>query len=130
MTDTHQNLMKKSSELPNYYNMAEEAIRANNINQAIEIFNNGLEQAKLEENGEWVEKFNSLQDKLEGNHLSPSLIKEDITVIKGIGATAATHLSQRGITTIKQLALMTVEEVTKVRGSSDANAEKIIKRAK
>ncbi len=129
MTDTHENLIK-DVELINYFNMATEALEANDVNQALEISNSGLEQAKSEDNGEWVDKFNSLQEKLEKNHLTPSIVKEDITLIKGIGTTSAENLHKVGITSIGQLATMTVDELSKIRGIGPTTAEKIIQGAK
>ena len=62
--------------------------------------------------------------------LSPSVLKEDLTVIKGVGAKSAAILNKAGITTIKQLSNYRADELSKVNGIGLASAGKMIEGAK
>ncbi len=62
--------------------------------------------------------------------LSPSILKEELTIIKGIGPTAAALLIKTGITSIKQLSKFTVGRLSEVKGIGPASARKMIEGAK
>lgn len=96
MTDTHENLIKESSE-PHL------------------VFDDPIDE---EENDESEQS------------LSPSILKEELTIIKGIGPTAAALLIKAGITSIEQLAKFTVGRLSEVKGIGPTSARKMIEGAK
>ena len=97
MTDVSENLLGKKSTLDYYYKKAQDAFHAKNIPQALKISNDGLKKAELENNGNWVEKFDTFNEHLnqinkfseQNGTLTPSTIKEDLTAVKGIGKSVA-----------------------------------------
>ncbi len=96
MTDTHENLIKNTSESQVIFDGSED----------------------VEETDEDEES------------LSPSVLKEDLTIIKGIGAKSAAILNRAEITSIEQLSNYTAEELSKVNGIGLASARKMIEGAK
>jgi hypothetical protein len=62
--------------------------------------------------------------------LSPSIKKEDLTAVKGIGPHLAEILTGAGIKSIKELAQFTPTNLTRLNGVGEATAHKIIEAAK
>lgn len=65
--------MGKISDLKLYYEMAQEALQENDVEQALKIAKSGLKQAKLQDQGEWIEKFDSINAQLNQKSLTPSI---------------------------------------------------------
>ncbi|KKM69223.1 hypothetical protein LCGC14_1453030 [marine sediment metagenome] len=62
--------------------------------------------------------------------LSPSVLRENLTIIKGIGSKNAEKLNKAGIFSIEQLSNLTVEELSKVDKIGLVSARKMIEGAK
>ncbi len=122
MTDTQENLGL-------VYEKAQEALKASDVDQALLISENGLKKAELDNDDEWIQKFDSLQSQLKSNSLTPSIIKEDITVIKGIGPSVAEKIKDLGINSMRKLANSTPAQLSQVRGIGPVMAKKIIEEA-
>jgi hypothetical protein len=65
----------------------------------------------------------------EDNSLVPSIKKEPITIIKGIGPKAAERLNGIGITSIQQLAQLTPERIARIPGIGLTTAQKYVSNA-
>ena len=133
MTDVESSLLQKKKDLSYYYEMAQEAFQANDVDQALKISHNGLEQAKLQDKGDWVQKFNSFQIDIRTTRptsLNPSIIKEDMKIIKGIGGSVARQLHNAGINSIKALANTNPNRISRIKGIGLATANKFIQNAK
>ncbi len=126
-------LKRKKESLKFFYQMAQEALDAKDLEQAIEISAKGLEEAELENQDEWAEKFNALNSKVESakEHpsLNPSIPREDITVIKGVGVAVAEKLERAGFHTLKSIAESTFAQLTLIPGIGQKTAQKIIEEA-
>ena len=101
MTDVQTNLLSDKSNLDLYFKMAKEALEARDVDQAIKISENGLKKAKLENNENWIQKFNSFSTQLNELNIGTdsfkiSLAKENIAVLKGIGPSIADKLINSG----------------------------------
>lgn len=123
----------KKESLKFFYQMAQEALDAKDLEQAIQISAKGLEEAKLENQSEWAEKFDALNSRVESakEHpsLNPSLTREDITVIKGVGVAVAEKLKRAGFNTVKLIADATFPQLTLIPGIGQKTAQKIIESA-
>jgi predicted flap endonuclease-1-like 5' DNA nuclease len=132
MTDTHSMLVRKKPDLNTYYELAKKAIEAQNIPQAQEHSNNGLHHARIENDQNWIERFNSLNYNLTQpeQNLTPSIVKEDLTKVKGIGPSVAQQLRGIGINSIKSLVGASIEQITTIKGIGYKTAQKIQEEAK
>lgn len=149
MTDVSESVLGKRLDLKTYYKLAQDAFEAKDLSQAKQISENGLKQAQLENNGEWAQKFDSLNSELAQFYMDhvkegdmrfakqeviskPELVsvKEDLTIIKGIGKTVAEKLYQAGITSVHELALVTKERLMKIKGIGSETAMRFIDAAK
>ena len=69
---------QKKQSLRFFYQMAQEALDAKDLEQAIEITAKGLEEAELENQSEWAKKFDALNSQVEkakdGNSLNTSIV--------------------------------------------------------
>jgi predicted flap endonuclease-1-like 5' DNA nuclease len=132
MTDTHSMLVRKKPDLNTYYELAKKAIEAQNIPQAQEHSNNGLHHARIENDQNWIERFNSLNYNLTQpeQYLTPSIVKEDLTKVKGIGPSVAQQLRGIGINSIKSLVGASIEQITTIKGIGYKTAQKIQEEAK
>lgn len=88
MTGTQQNLTQKKPDLKFYYKLAEETAQACNIDQALKISQDGLKFTQSQNKAEGVERFDNLNSQLsqpspDHSALTPSIVKEDFTIIKG-----------------------------------------------
>ena len=126
-------LKRKKESLKFFYQMAQEALDAKDLEQAIEISAKGLEEAELRNQSEWAEKFDELNSQVESakedSSLNPSITREDITVIKGVGIKVAEKLKQAGFQTVKSLADATIPQLTYLPGIGQKTAQKIIEGA-
>jgi len=134
MMDTEQNLLQKKSDLKLYYDMAHEAAQENNVDEARKISLNGLRIAQSQERSDWVDKFNSFNSQLSqrksNTTLIPSIVKEDLTVLKGIGPFVAERLTNAGIRSINLLAKTTATKLALIPGIGLSTAQKMIDKAK
>ncbi|MFX1593309.1 MAG: helix-hairpin-helix domain-containing protein [Promethearchaeota archaeon] len=131
MTDTQQGLMQKKSDLEFYYKMAQEAFQENDVDQALKISKSGLEQAKLQNDGDWVNKFDSFNTNISHlQTLTPSIKKETLTLVKGIGPNIAEKLSRHGVSSILELAHTSPIHLAKIDGIGLTKAQKLIDSAK
>jgi predicted flap endonuclease-1-like 5' DNA nuclease len=132
MTDIHSMLVRKKQELSTYYELAKEALEAHNIPQAQKFSNNGLHQAQIENDKNWIERFNSLNYNLTQptQNLTPSATKEDLTKIKGIGLSVAQQLNGIGIDSLNSLVEANVERIATIKGIGAIKAQKIHEEAK
>lgn len=149
MTDVSESVLGKRLDLKTYYKLAQDAFEAKDLSQAKQISENGLKQAQLEHNGEWAQKFDSFNSELAQFYIDhvkegdmrfakqeviskPELVsvKEDLTIIKGIGKTVAEKLYQAGISSVHELALVTKERLMKIKGIGSETAMRFIDAAK
>ncbi|MFX1315413.1 MAG: helix-hairpin-helix domain-containing protein [Promethearchaeota archaeon] len=149
MTDTNESLLGKKLDLKVYYDLAQRAFDDKDLSQAKIISENGLKKALLENNGEWTRKFTSFNNTLnqfyadrlnDGNtgyikeetekRQESVSVKEDLTIVKGIGKTVAEKLFQVGITSIRELASIKPRTLMKVKGIGSATAMRLIEAAK
>jgi predicted flap endonuclease-1-like 5' DNA nuclease len=131
MTDTQESLMQKKSDLKFYYKMAQEAFQANDVDQALKISKSGLKQAKLQNKGEWVVKFDTFNTNVSQLHsLVPSIKKESLTLVNGIGLKVAEKLTTIGINSISALAESSPRKIAQINGIGLARAQKFIENAK
>ncbi|MFX0104433.1 MAG: helix-hairpin-helix domain-containing protein [Candidatus Hodarchaeota archaeon] len=137
MTDVQPSLLQKKKDLSFYYKMAKEAYKANDVDQALKISKNGLEQAKLQDQEDWIQKFDSFQSSIKSTKatslnpsLNPSLIKEDIKIIKGIGSSVAEQLHNAGINSLNDLANSNPNRLSKIKGIGLTTANKYIQNAR
>jgi len=122
---------REKNKLGSYYEGAKKAIAAQNIEQAIYLTEKGLLQAELENNHEWVQRFNSFNSAiLKKPLLSTTIVREDITKIKGIGPSVAVKLREHGFNTIEKLAKSTIPQLSNIKGIGAATAQKIVEGAK
>jgi len=133
MTDTEQNLLQKKSDLKLYYEMAHDAAQANNVDEARKISLNGLKIAQSQKRSDWVDKFDlfnsQLPQKVSNTSLTPSIVKEDLTVVKGIGPSVAERLTNVGIRSINMLAKTTATKLALIPGIGLSTAQKMIDKA-
>jgi len=126
-------LKRKKESLKFFYQMAQEALDAKDLEQAIEISAKGLEEAELDDKDEWTEKFEALSSQVEAakedSSLNPSIAREDITVIKGVGIKVAEKLKNGGFHTVKSIADATLPQLTFIPGIGQKTAQKIIEGA-
>ncbi|MFX0001302.1 MAG: helix-hairpin-helix domain-containing protein [Candidatus Hermodarchaeota archaeon] len=100
MTDTQQNLLKKKS-------------------------------SRVEKEHDWEETSDAYFSHLdqEAMNLTPSIVKEDLTVLKGVGPHLAEILEKEGIFSPKELSQSTVAKLTQINGIGQITAQKIIETA-
>lgn len=149
MTDVSENVLEKKLDLKTYYKLAQDAFEAKNLSQAKQISENGLRQAQLENNGEWTQKFDSFNTELaqfsmdrvkerdilfanQESIIKPELVsvKEDLTIIKGIGKSVVEKLYQAGINSVKELASTSKERLMRIKGIGSETAMRFIDAAK
>ena len=141
MTDMENSLLQKKPDLKSYYNLAQEAYQENDVDEALKISKNGLKQAKLQNSGEWIDKFDSLNTNIsqgqadtmnsaQDSSLLSSIKKETITIVKGIGPKVAEKLYGIGVHTVAELAQSPPERIARVNGIGLATAQKYISSAK
>lgn len=126
-------LKRKIESLKFFYQMAQEALDAEDLEQAIEISAKGLEEAKLRNQSDWAEKFDALNSQVESakenSSLNPSITQEDITIIKGVGVKVAEKLKRAGFYTVKSIAEAFFPQLTHIPGIGQKTAQKIIEGA-
>lgn len=141
MTDMENILLQKKPDLKSYYNLAQEAYQENDVEEALKISKNGLKQAKLQNSGEWIDRFDSLNTNIsqgqtdtmnsaQESSLLSSIKKEAITIVKGIGSKLAEKLYGIGIHTVAELARSPSERIARVNGIGLATAQKYVSSAK
>jgi len=131
MTVLENEISRKKNTLGSYYEEAKKAIAAQNIEQAIDLTERGRIQAELENDYEWVQRFNSFNSAIKKNPLlSTTIVKEDITKIKGVGPSVAQKLREHGFDTIETLAKSTIPQLSSIKGIGPATAHKIVEGAK
>ena len=122
-------LKRKKESLKFFYQMAQEALDADDLEQAIEISAKGLEEAELKEQDEWAEKFEELNSQVESakeaTSLNTTIVREDITVIKGVGKSVAEKLKGGGFHSVRVIAEATITQLTNIPGIGQKTAEKI-----
>jgi len=136
MTGTQQNLTQKKPDLKFYYKLAEEAAQAYDIDQALKISQDGLKFAQSQNQADWVEKFDNLNSQLsqpstDHSTLTPSIVKEDFTIIKGVGPAVVKKLKEGNIKSIEVLAKIPPKTLaSSIAGIGVATAQKIVNGAK
>ena len=122
-------LKRKKESLKFFYQMAQEALDADDLEQAIEISARGLEEAELKNQDEWAEKFEELNSQVESakeaSSLNTTIVREDITVIKGVGKAVAEKLKGGGFHSVKMIAEAAITQLTNIPGIGQKTAEKI-----
>ncbi|MFW9878309.1 MAG: helix-hairpin-helix domain-containing protein, partial [Candidatus Thorarchaeota archaeon] len=123
--------MEKKQDLSIYYKLAEEAFQDNNVEEALKISRDGLKHAKQLQNDDWVKKFDLFNTNVsELQTLVPSIRKESLTLISGIGPKSAERLIAHGIDSISELANSTPTRLSKIEGIGLSTAQKYVNRAK
>ena len=122
-------LKRKKESLKFFYQMAQEALDADDLEQAIEISARGLEEAELKNQDEWAEKFEELNSQVESakeaSSLNTTIVREDITVIRGVGKAVAEKLKGGGFHSVKMIAEAAITQLTNIPGIGLKTAEKI-----
>lgn len=130
MQEVQENFVQKEPDLKSYYKMAEEAFKADDVEEALKISKNGLEQAKLQERSDWVSKFDSFTSNVsELKSLTPSIKKESLTIVSGIGLKVAQKLTSIGITSVSELAHASPTNLSRIEGIGASTAQKFIQSA-
>jgi predicted flap endonuclease-1-like 5' DNA nuclease len=113
--------------------MAQEALDAKDLEQAIEISANGLEEGDSENEEEWADEFDAVNSVIEtpeeDKSLNTTIAREDITIIKGVGVAVAEKLKTAGFHTIKAIAEATVPLLIHIPGIGQKTAQKILEGA-
>ncbi|MFX1502765.1 MAG: helix-hairpin-helix domain-containing protein [Promethearchaeota archaeon] len=131
MTEPQEGVIQKGVDLKVYYDMAQEAFQQKNVDKALHISKDGLEQAKLQNNTNWIDKFSSFNTNVSHlQELTPSIKKETLTIVNGIGPKVAQRLSSNGIHSILELAKSTPTRLVKIEGIGLSTAQKYIEGAK
>jgi len=126
---------KEGLDLRFIYTMAEGAIAERDVKDANKMIKMGLEQAIHKQEGEWINKFKSIRSELSDLPHVPSAarvaaVKGDLTVIKGIGPSAADKLKNAGINTVAQLAGKTPNQLSEINGIGLETARRMINSAR
>jgi len=135
MTDAYQNLTEKKWDLGFLYEMVQQAIETSDLDQALEIANKGIMYAIEYEKVEWAAKFREIRKILNGDSDSTansigSKSAFDFTLLSGVGPSVAQKLVEGGITTLQELAHISPQQLSKVKGFGLNSAKKIIEKAK
>jgi len=101
---TQQDLLPKKTDLKSYLKIEEEE-----ASQEFEDYDSSLPQDK--------------------SSLSPSIVKEDLIVVKGVGPSVAKRLTEAGIISVKQLAHTSASSLADIRGIGLTTAQKITEHA-
>lgn len=121
-----------------YYQLAQEALDVNDIEQAIEISNKGLKEAKSVNSEAWIQKFDSFQTRISSSgerHFIGSISKksrstiEDLTAIKGIGSMIAKKLHDGGFRSIHDIVSSSAERLSRIPGIGLPSAQRLIDNA-
>jgi predicted flap endonuclease-1-like 5' DNA nuclease len=127
MTVLENDIGQEKRDLSSYYTSAQKAQEAKKLIQALEISEQGRIQAEIEEDYEWVQRFRTLNSTLQSkSSLNTTIVREDITIIKGVGPSVAEKLKEHGFDTIEKLASTTISQLSSVRGIGPATAQKIL----
>ncbi|UCC19890.1 MAG: helix-hairpin-helix domain-containing protein [Promethearchaeota archaeon] len=131
MQELEKSVLNKKPDLSTYYKLAQEAFQENDVEEALKFSKSGLEQAKQLQSDDWVKKFNSFSTNVsELKSLVPSIQKESLTIISGIGPKSAERLVAYGIRSISELANSSPIRLSKIEGIGLSTAEKYINGAK
>ncbi|MFX0030657.1 MAG: helix-hairpin-helix domain-containing protein, partial [Candidatus Hermodarchaeota archaeon] len=131
MTILENQIEREKKDLRSYYINAQKALDAKNLSQAMELSEKGRIQAELENNYEWIQKFNEINSKLQVKpSLNTSIMREDIALIKGVGPSVAEKLREHGFDTIEKLSNTTITQLSTVRGIGPSTAQKIVEDAR
>ncbi|MHA1987201.1 MAG: helix-hairpin-helix domain-containing protein [Promethearchaeota archaeon] len=126
-------LRRKKENLKFFYQMAQEALDAKDLEHAIKISAKGLEETEInngDESKDVLEPESSQDESTkESPTLTPSIMKEDITVIKGVGPSVAEKLRGAGFHTVQSLADAIIPQLTHIPGIGQKTAQKIIEGA-
>jgi predicted flap endonuclease-1-like 5' DNA nuclease len=126
-------IKRKKENLKYFYQMAQEALDAKDLEQAIEITAKGLEEGETESEEEWLDGFDAVDSKLKSEKkdktLNTTISPEDITIIKGVGVAVAEKLKTAGFHTIKAISESTVTQLTDIPGIGQKTAQKILEGA-
>ncbi len=96
---TQQDLLPKKTDLKSYLKIEEEE-----ASQEFEDYDSSLPQDK--------------------SSLSPSIVKEDLIVVKGVGPSVAKRLTTAGIRSVQQLAHTTASVLAGIKGIGFTTAQK------
>ncbi|MHA2180482.1 MAG: helix-hairpin-helix domain-containing protein [Promethearchaeota archaeon] len=126
-------IKRKKENLKYFYQMAQEALDAKDLEHAIEISAKGLEEGDIENEEEWADEFdavNSASEPTQEDHsLNTTISPEDITVIKGVGVAVAEKLKTAGFHTVKSIAEANIAQLTHIPGIGQKTAQKIMEGA-
>lgn len=132
-----QNMIDEKWDLKYIYNMAQQAMEAGDIEQAIKFSERGLKEAELQLDAEWKPKFEIFTNHIKANLTSRkpkiAVIKEDkndLTEVNGIDSIHAINLKEAGYNSIDQLAKASPKILATVKGIGLATAKKFVKAAK
>jgi len=122
---------RKKNTLGSYYEEAKKAIASDNVEQALDLTERGRIQAELENDYEWIQRFNSFNSAIKNrSSLNTTIVKEDITIIKGVGPSIAQKLREHGFDTVEKLSKSTIPQLSTIKGIGPATAQKIAEGAK
>lgn len=132
-----QNIIDKKWDLNYIYDMAQQAMEAGDIDQAIKLSERGLKEAELQVDAEWKPKFEIFTNDIKVNFSSrkPEMAviikdKNDLTKVNGVGSTHAINLREAGYNTIDQLANASPKILANVKGIGLATARRFVEAAK
>ncbi|MFX1419969.1 MAG: helix-hairpin-helix domain-containing protein [Promethearchaeota archaeon] len=131
MQELQKSVIQKKLDLSTYYKLAQEAFQENDVEEALKFSKSGLEQAKQLQSDNWVKKFDTFNTNVsELQSLVPSIQKESLTIISGIGPKSAERLISHGINSISELANSTPTLLSTIEGIGFSTAQKYINGAK
>ncbi|MCZ2845848.1 MAG: helix-hairpin-helix domain-containing protein [Candidatus Bathyarchaeota archaeon] len=132
-----QNIIDKKWDLNYIYDMAQQAMEAGDIEQAIKLSERGLKEAELQVDVEWKPKFEMFTNDIKANFSSrkPEMAviikdKNDLTKVNGVGFTHAINLKEAGYNTIDQLAKISPKILANVKGIGLTTARRFVEAAK
>ena len=131
MTILENQIERDKKDLRSYYINAQKALEAKNLSHAMKLSEQGRIQAELENDYEWIQKFNEINSELQVKpSLNTSIMKEDIALIKGVGPSVAQKLKEHGFDTVDKLSTTTISQLSSVRGIGPTTAQKIVEGAR
>ncbi|MHA2036254.1 MAG: helix-hairpin-helix domain-containing protein [Promethearchaeota archaeon] len=126
-------LKRKKENLKYFYQMAQEALDAKDLEHAIKISAKGLEENESENEEEWADEFDAIHSTLEPTQeiysLNTTITQEDLTIIKGVGVAVAKKLKTAGFDSVKAIAESNLAQLISIQGIGQKTAQKILEGA-
>ncbi|MHA1491835.1 MAG: DUF4332 domain-containing protein, partial [Promethearchaeota archaeon] len=110
---------------------AKGAIEEGDLKETSKFIEIGLKQAEQNKEADWSEKFETINSsRKDAVPTTELVVKGDLTLVKGVGASAASKLKNAGICTIAQLASKTPAQLSRIKGFGLVSARNIVNSAR